>query len=64
MISLKVEEYCQNCSHFNPIADVSTVKLETLTEKDVTIYNNTIVSCVDAGKCKNMYEELKKRTNS
>ena len=56
MITLKVEDYCQNCPYFKP--DVSIIGIVHGTRNEVTY--ETIVFCKDYKNCEKLYEHIKK----
>lgn len=53
MIELKVEDYCQECSDFSPMADTFTYRASKVA------VNNTVVYCKNKKVCKRLYEHLK-----
>lgn len=59
MISLNVEEKCQNCPNFSPVVD----RIETTTVEDMVNGRKRIIQtvyCNNKDFCKNMEDYLRK----
>ena len=59
-ITLKVEDYCQNCPEFEPEKLVNCLKIENFPfDKDKDIFE-TIIRCRYSKRCKNMERHIKR----
>lgn len=68
MIRLKVEEYCHNCPAFEP----DTIKNEIYSSEDLwgtddlavsCTKADTVITCVEAKKCRNLVRYLRKEVD-
>ena len=57
MIGLKVEDYCQNCTAFDPEKEV--IAKRYMKSKDEECL--TLVTCKNADKCRRLIKYLKKK---
>ena len=67
MIELKVEEYCQECKAFSPVADINMLmnspKFEECTDEDEPAFMRTIVRCENARRCAGIARHIRRELN-
>ena len=56
-INLKVEDYCQECEAFDPVADTTKI----YEENGDVFFLETVVICSEARKCRNFVRYLERR---
>ena len=56
-IRLDVEDYCQECDAFDPVADTTKI----YEENGDVFFLETVVSCSEARKCRNFVRYLERR---
>lgn len=60
MISLEMEDYCQNCRYFEPAKELTEAVCTGFNDEDNYVYN-IVIFCKERKRCANMYKVLKRR---
>ena len=60
MITLKIDNYCENCPEFEAKVEKDQVDIFSLT-LNKTLVCDTVISCVHRGRCKAVTDFLRSR---
>lgn len=60
MIKLNIQEYCQDCESFEPVADRENICMDTVFDSPIKVVNTT-VTCLYQRRCAAMVRYLKKK---
>ena len=59
MIRLDIEDYCNNCTMFEPEVVERPISLDSFDGS--TLHGDTIIKCINCNICKNLMEHLQTR---